>query len=658
MLWITYFLLSLHPEPQRKLAMFHKKFHFYFPFLLLGCVLSTPVYAVTSNADNLPMDSLQIDEVVVTGTRNATDIRHLPMTVNVINRQQLTEQHQMSILPTVMQQVPGLFVTSRSMMGYGVSTGAAGGINLRGITGGAGQLLVLIDGHPQYQSIFGHPISDSYQTLMAERVEVLRGPASVLYGSNAMGGVLNIVTRAKREDGVNTTINLGVGSYGTIQTEASNQVRSGRFSSTVALQYGRTDNHRPNMGFEQYGGCLKLGYDFNSHWNAYMDANITHFNASNPGTTDQPKLENDQWITRGVVSAALENHYGNTSGALSVYSNFGRHKINDGYNANGGKPQTDLFRSKDALTGVSWYQSARFFEGNRITVGVDYQHIYGKAYYTNRETDEVVTTPQRLMQSCRSHDNEIAGYVDFRQDILSWLTVDAGLRYDHHSTAGGEWVPQAGLVVRPIETGEVKAMVSKGFRNPTPKEMFLYKSANEELKPERLWNYELSWRHRVSALSYGANVFYIKGDNMIQTVTVDGSPKNINTGEIKNYGAELEAQYQINKYWSLNTNHAYLHMDNPVIAAPEYKGFLGVDYRCEKLSVNGGLQYINSLYTAVGNTEQKENFFLLNLAATYTLTNNVSLWVRGENLLAQHYEINLGYPMPRATFMGGVNINL
>ena len=201
-------------------------------------------------------------------------------------------------------------------------------------------------------------------------------------------------------------------------------------------------------------------------------------------------------------------------------------------------------------------------------------------------------------------------------------------------------------------------MVSKGFRNPTPKEMFLYKSANEELKPERLWNYELSWRHRVSALSYGANVFYIKGDNMIQTVTVDGSPKNINTGEIKNYGAELEAQYQINKYWSLNTNHAYLHMDNPVIAAPEYKGFLGVDYRCEKLSVNGGLQYINSLYTAVGNTEQKENFFLLNLAATYTLTNNVSLWVRGENLLAQHYEINLGYPMPRATFMGGVNINL
>lgn len=259
-------------------------------------------------------DSLALQEVVVTGTRNATDVRHLPMTVNVIGRQQLTEQHQTSVLPTVMQQVPGFFVTSRSMMGYGVSTGAAGGINLRGISGGAGQLLVLIDGHPQYQGIYGHPISDSYQALMAERIEVLRGPASVLYGSNAMGGVMNIVTRQSRVDGVRTDINLGAGSYGTIQAEASNQVRSGKFSSTVSAQYGRTDNHRPRMGFEQYGGYLKLGYDFNDHWNAYVDANITHFNASHPGTENSPLYDANQWITRGVVSAALENHYGNNNG--------------------------------------------------------------------------------------------------------------------------------------------------------------------------------------------------------------------------------------------------------------------------------------------------------------------------------------------------------
>jgi iron complex outermembrane receptor protein len=106
--------------------------------------------AVSLAQAQITADSLALQEVVVTGTRNATDVRHLPMTVTVVGCDLLTAEHQPSVLPTVMREVPGLFVTSRSMMGYGVSTGAAGGINLRGITGGAGQLMVLIDGHPQY----------------------------------------------------------------------------------------------------------------------------------------------------------------------------------------------------------------------------------------------------------------------------------------------------------------------------------------------------------------------------------------------------------------------------------------------------------------------------------------------------------------------------
>ena len=616
--------------------------------ILVLSMIST-FLSVTPVAAEDVTDSLSLEGVVVTGTRNATDIRHLPMTVTVIEREKLTEQHQTSVLPTVMQQVPGLFVTSRSMMGYAVSTGAAGSINLRGITGGAGQLLVLIDGHPQYNGIYGHPIADSYQTLMAERVEVLRGPASVLYGSNAMGGVLNIVTRSMRENGVRTTVDLGVGSYGTIQAEASNQLRSGKFSSTLSAQYSRTDNHRPRMGFEQYGGYLKLGYDISSHWYTYIDANLTHFNASYPGTVSSPLYDADQWITRGVVSAALENHYNRTSGALSVYTNFGRHKIDDG-TANPEQPTQRYFRSKDALIGVSWYQSAQLFEGNRLTVGVDYQHIYGHAYYTSKQTGEVLDTPNK--QSGKSYRNEIAGYVDFRQDLTSWLTIDAGLRVDHHSVVGTEWVPQAGVVVRPIQTGEIKAMVSKGFRNPTMREMYLYPPSNEELKPERLWNYELSWKHRLGAFNYGANLFYIKGDNMIQTV----NRQNVNTGEIKNYGMELEADWRISNHWAVSTNHSLLHMEHHVIAAPTYKGFLGVNYNCDKWSVIAGLQYISGLYTAVGDAEQKKNFCLLNASVNYALTKYLTLWVHGENLLAQSYEINLGYPMPRATFMGGVNL--
>ena len=609
---------------------------------------------LTSAGMHAQTDSVALQDVVVTGTRNATDIRHLPMTVTVVGREKLTEQNQSSVLPTVMQQVPSLFVTSRGILGYGVSTGAAGGINLRGLASGAGQLLVLIDGHPQYQGIFGHAISDSYQTLMAERVEVLRGPASVLYGSNAMGGVVNIVTRGMHTDGVRTDLLVGAGSYGTVQTEASNQVRSGKFSSTVALQYNRSDNHRPHMGFEQYGGYVKLGYDLSEHWNTYADIDLTHFNASNPGEVTAPKLENDQWITRGAASVVIENHYDKTSGALSVYDNFGRHKINDGYNDDGeSAPQTDLFRSKDAVGGVSWYQSAQLFEGNRVTVGVDYQHIYGRAYYTDRQTGAIVTTPRRLMQSTHTHENEVAGYVDVRQDFLRHFTIDAGLRYDHHSTAGGEWVPQAGLVYRPLATAELKASLSKGFRNPTTKEMYLYGIANHDsLYAERMMNYELAWKQRLlnGGLTYGINLFIIDGDNMIQTV----AGKNMNTGEFRNSGAEVEAAYRINSHWSVSTNHSFLHMREKIAGAPTYKGFLGADFRCCQWTVNAGLLYLNHLYT---DSDHSESFTLLNLAVSYAATKNVGLWLRGENLLAQRYETYRGYPMPKATFMGGVKVS-
>ena len=591
----------------------------------------------------------QMDEVVVTGSREATDVRHLPMTVNVVGRAKLTENQRVNILPTLTEQVPGLFVTQRGMFGYGVSNGGSGSISMRGISAGAGQLLVLIDGHPQYQGIYGHSIADAYQTMMAERVEVLRGPASVLYGSNALGGVINIVTRGMKQDGMKTNINLGAGSYGTFQAEVSNQYRSGKFSSTVAAQYARTDNHRPRMGFEQYGGYVKIGYDLNDNWNIYADADLTHFNSSYPGSVTAPMFEADQYITRGVVTAALENHYGNTSGAISIYDNFGFHKINDGY-AEGKAPQTRLFRSKDALTGISWYQSVNLFEGNRVTVGVDYQHIYGNAYYTSRENGEVLETQNK--QSARKHMNEIAGYVDIRQDIASWLTVDAGLRYDNHSVAGGEWIPQLGLVVRPTATGEFKAMLSKGFRNPTMREMYLYPPSNEELKAERIMNYELSWKQRLGAFSYGINLFYLKGDNMIQTI----NKQNVNTGVIQNNGIELEAAWRINSNWSVNTNHSLLHMHNKVVAAPDYKGYIGANYRKDRWNLSAGLQQISHLYTSVGENATTENFTLLNATVGYMAAKGVHLYLKGENLFAQSYEINLGYPMPKATFMGGVNL--
>ena len=398
--------------------------------------------------------SFALDEVVVTGTRTETDVRHLSQTVSVVNRMTIKNSMQPSLLPVLSEQVPGLFVTERGVMGYGVSDGAAGGISLRGLSGGSARLMVLIDGHPQYAGIFGHPIADAYQSLLADKVEVLRGPASVLYGSNAMGGVINIVTRKMHEDGVRTDLHAGYGSYNTLETELTNRIRKGRFSSVVSGSYNRTDGHRDDMGFEQYGGYAKLGYDLTDNWNMYADVNVTHFNASYPGPVSAPLVDGDQRITRGVTSFSLANDYGKTSGAVSFFYNWGNHWINDGYTPSAGETSQDgRFNSNDDMMGVSLYQSTQFWKGNRITLGFDWFRYGGKAW-TDYVAGENAGMRSDLVDK---HENEFAGYVDFRQDIWKWLTLNAGLRVDYHSRVGTEWVPQAGLAFHLPHAIELKA---------------------------------------------------------------------------------------------------------------------------------------------------------------------------------------------------------
>lgn len=610
-----------------------------------------------SSQDTLASKTYRIDEVVVTGTRNATNVRHLSQTVSIVNRSKIEQAMQPSLLPVLTEQIPGLFTTARGVMGYGVSGGAAGGISLRGLSGGNARLMVLIDGHPQYAGIFGHPIADAYQSLLADKVEVLRGPASVLYGSNAMGGVINIVTRKMHEDGIKTNLHTGYGSYNTLETELTNRIHKGRFSSVLSGSYNHTDGHRDNMPFEQYGGYAKLGYELTRNWNTYADVNVTHFNATYPGPVSAPLLEGDQRITRGVTSFALENRYDKTSGALSFFYNWGDHWINDGYTPSRGEsPQDGRFNSFDDMMGMSLYQSAQFFRGNRITLGFDWFRYGGEAWTEYVKGDRAGTRNDLVDK----HENEVAGYADFRQDIGAWLTFNAGLRIDHHSRVGTEWVPQAGLAFHLPHNMELKASSTKGFRYPILREMYMFPPQNPDLKPESMWNYELAFSQRLldGRLSYGVNIFYIDGKDLIMTLpNPNGSGMlNQNSGKIDNSGVELQAAYRINRLWSVDANYSLLHMENPVVAAPEHKFYAGAAFTQGRWNVSTEVQYIAGLYTST-DPVVKEDFVLWNLRASFRAVKWLDIWARGENLLAQKYEINAGYPMPRATVTGGFYIN-
>lgn len=604
------------------------------------------LHAEESRKDSL-WRNRTIDEVVVTGARSETDPRLLPMNVSVINRGQIEQRYEPSLLPLLTEQVPGLFVTSRGVLGYGVSNGAAGGMTLRGIGGGPTTgLLVLIDGHPQYMGLMGHPIADAYQSMLAEKVEVVSGPASILYGSNAMGGVINIVTRKQKEDGVRTNARLMYGSYNTMSAEAGNSIRKGRFSSLVSLNYDRTDGHRTDMEFEQYGGYAKFGYDLAPQWKAFADVNLTHFNASNPGSVSSPMLDNDSRITRGMTSLSVENNYERTTGAIKLFYNWGRHKINDGY-APGATPKKERFNSKDRMLGITWYQTVTLFTGNQTTFGVDYQQFGGEAWQQ---------FPDKRVDMADEQLYEVAGYVNFRQQIGERLTLNAGVRADYHEKTGMEWIPQLGASLATGNNGVLKAIVSKGFRNPTIKDMYMFGMKNPDLQPESLMNYEISFAQQLcdNRFSYSAGVYYINADNVIQQI--EGKGQLINTGKIENYGIELTTRYRISQALGVSANYSWLHMKNKVVAAPEHKLYAGADYVKGKWSASTGVQYIHHLYTDI-KSGTTDSFVLWNLRGAYRVCRYAELFVNGENLLAQRYEINAGYPMPKATVMGGISLN-
>ena len=133
-----------------------------------------------------------IPTVLIYGNRYAP---MLTLSIDDISPVEIESKGESSILPVLKENIPGLFYNSQGVAGYGVSSGASGNITMRGFSGSAGRILILIDGHPQYAPIYGHPMADTYTSDNIKTVEVIHGAASFLYGSNAMGGAINFITK-------------------------------------------------------------------------------------------------------------------------------------------------------------------------------------------------------------------------------------------------------------------------------------------------------------------------------------------------------------------------------------------------------------------------------------------------------------------------------
>jgi outer membrane cobalamin receptor len=585
-------------------------------------------------------DTINIDEVVITGSKTSVNRNNVPLTVSVISNEKIENSSESALLPVLTEQVPGLFVTERGITGFGVSTGSAGQISLRGIGGSPNtQVLILLNGNPQFMGIMGHPLPDAYEASDVEKVEVIRGPASVLYGTNAMGGVINIITKEQKENGFKANARAMYGSYNTQKYMVNGGYKKGGFNVFASFNHDQTNGHRDSSDFKIDNGYIRMGYDINSHFKTNADFSLANFDATDPGPEDS-KAGYTIDITRGMGAVTLDNKFDKISGSLRFFYNFGEHIITDG------------FHSKDKNYGLVIYQAFNLFKGNTITIGTDYKQYGGIAENVKAMQGNGLVFGDTTVR-------EMAGYAYIQQELFGKLVLNAGFRLEHNSVFGNEPVPTGGLAFHPTTNTTIKASVAKGFRSPTIRELYLWTPANANLKPERMVNYEIGVLQKLlgNKLSLELTVFKADGDNLIKTVMGPTGPKNENTGKFSNTGIEFAGTYRPTGKLTLNTNYSYISMKEPVIASPEQQLFISGTYKWTKLTINLSMQYIHNLYTKISPQTEKNSYTLLNSRVSYLINKYVDIFVKGENLTDKKYYINYAYPMPGIIAFGGFNLH-
>jgi len=599
----------------------------YVVFVIL-LLIQSQIYA-DSDADSV---KYKFNPLVVTATKVRGAQRDIAASVSVLDESMIEQATTYSALELVKNHVPGVFITERSVMGYGIAEGAAGGISIRGIGGSpVTGVLVLRDGRPDIMGMMGHPLPDAYSLNGIERIEVVRGPASFLYGTNAMGGVINLVSKKMTQDGFETSLNAGGGNFNSQKFNVRHGGKRGAFEYIVTANRQTTDGHRPNSDYE--------GNFFTAHFGTKMKKTLVELNANysfnhllDPGTLEASFIDHWYDIARSGADLTV-NHQSNLGDSyFKLHGNFGRHRIYDGW------------RSNDRTIGVMVYHNAQLWGGNTSTIGFDVKNYGGDG------TESLNPIP--VINYDARYITEYAPYFHMQQLLYSRFIASGGFRIEQHPLYGSEVTPKVGLVFHASSMSSFRISAAKGFRSPSIRELYVFPPRNESLSPERMWNYELGWNQQISErLKLEAVVFRSQGDNTIRMQFAGGTPKFVNSGEFEHRGYELLLNWHPHPRMSLSTSWSDMDLGDETQGSPEKKWTASLGYDFGKVGLTAHIMHAADLFGEDDRQDKLADFTLLNVSATADVWRGIGLKAWLKNALDQEYQIVSGYPMPGRTFM-------
>ncbi|MDZ7374923.1 MAG: TonB-dependent receptor [candidate division KSB1 bacterium] len=562
--------------------------------------------------------------IVVTANRLEGPQREVDATVTVLPAAVPRFLGASTVHEALAQATPGVYLTQRGVLGFGVGSDAAGGITIRGIGGAPNtEVLMLIDGRPDLMGLMGHPLPDAYDLESAERIEVVRGPASVLYGSNAMGGVINVIPRKLTQPGSETQIKLRSGSWDTRLASLRHGAHFGRWDYYLTATDKHTDGHRPNSEFRGDNYTARLAYRPDPRLELLASGRVADFRAYDPGPVSRPYQDHWVDVLRAGGDFQVQGKTRLGTATARAFVNYGRHDIYDGWH------------SIDRTYGLSTYLTAKPLVGSVATLGADFLRYGGHA--VNRKSGR---------DFGRHYVAQWAPYLHLRHILAPWLIVSGGLRLEHHQLFGNEWVPKLGLVWEPRSRLSLRFNVGKGFRSPTIRELYLFPAPTPNLRPERLWNYEIGLHAQpLSRLLLDLSGFWAEGSNLIR---VEGRYPNLrltNSGSFVHKGLEWDLTWRVGSVGSLRLFGSLLNPGEETRYSPKRRYGASGTASWHRWDLAASLNRVEELYGEDRHRQRLPDHTVLDFTLGYNLPHS-QIVVRVQNALDTDYQLMLGYPMP------------
>jgi len=612
----------------------------------------------------------KLSDVVITATKTNTNTLELANSVSVIDSVEIANKQKSNIFDLVKTE-------------YGISTlqfGPLGGIATVSIRGAnAGHALVLIDGVEMNMPSESSNLYD-FANLPVEsinKIEILRGPQSTLYGSNALAGVINIITK-KGTGQPDLFLSAEAGSYnslkGSLGLSGSLEKLNYLFSfdrtqsdgfSAAGTKYGNTEKD----GYIGNNVISRLGYDFNKNSGINLIARFTKADTDLDqfggmfGDDPTYKYNLEEFTTRAEGYFKLFGGLWEQKVGGSFYKNLRKYNFDSTLN----NPTSSFSNYDGRKIKIDWQNNFYLPSDNTLTFGAETEIEQAETYYYSLSSFgpyESIIPENKVYTS--------AVYLQDQLNIENAFFTTFGIRYDHHSKFGGEVTYRIAPAFVIWETGtKIKATIGTGFKAPSI--VYLYDPfyGNENLKPEISFGLDAGVEQFIwsSGISVGLNYF---SDDFTDLIGLDENFKSINIDRAKIEGAELFGKINTLDFLSVKLNYTYTDARNKsknsseynqrLIRKPVNRAGLYADFIISK---NAGIN-LEIIYT--GKKDDKnfttfpaENvkldaYTLVNLAGHYNLFRFLKIFARVENLFDAGYEEIYGYGTPGLSAYAGLKL--